>query len=223
MVTIKFVLTEEDFLFLEKTILDMGYEEITTKDSSKTFTRLKLSPPRPIFGREASYVYRSKDPANNYAAILRTTYLKAQKKWRDTGTDIGWVLIVEGDKEKYFARPFQRSKGFILKFLRYAWVSKFKVDNRPLCPDCNAYMHLKRKTGTRQYFWACFNNERHPFKTASFKSWDFNLKENALNFVNIRREFTKKYNARNKKLGKIVTPAAVKRKKWPIGNKENLV
>ena len=197
----------------------MGYHKITRNDSSRTFTRLKLLPPRPIEGRETSYRYTN----NGYTVILHTTYLELEKKWRDTGTDIGWNLIVEGDKEKYFARPFQRKKGFILKFLRYAWVSKWKVDNRPLCPDCNSYMHIHRKKGTRQYCWICLNSKRHSDHRFTSLCWDHRLPKKATEFVKIRRAYTKRYNDKNRKAGKVVVPAAVIRKKWEIGSPENLI
>jgi hypothetical protein len=217
--TIEFILGEEDFLFLERMLLNMGYRKITPSDSRRTFRRLNLSSPRPIEGRETSYRYNH----NGYTVILHTSYLELEKKWRNTGTDIGWNLIAEGDKVKYFARPFQRKKGFILKFLRYAWISKWKVDNRPLCPACNAYMHVHRKKGSRQYFWACWNSEEHPDGKPTFLSWDYNLPPKALEFVKIRRDYAARYNAQNKKNGKIVVPAAVKRRRWKIGSPENLV
>ena len=214
----EFVLTEDDFLFLERMILDMGYRKVTKYDSRKIFARLGLSPPRPVVGREASYRYTH----NGYTAVLHTSYLESEKKWRDTGTDIGWNLIIEGDEEKYFARPFQRKKGFILKFLRYAWISKWKVDHRPLCPACSAYMDIHRKRGTLQYFWACLRKEKHDDKNPVFLSWDFKLPPKALGFVKIRRSYATRYNIKNKKIGKIIIPAAVKRKRWKIDKPENL-
>lgn len=213
----EFILTENDFLFMERMIFSMGYHKITRSDSSKTFIRLNLSPPRPIVGRETSYKYTN----NGYTVILHTSYLEASKKWRAKGTDVGWNIIVEGDKEKYFAKPFQRTKGFILKFLRYAWISKYKVDNRPLCKECHAYMNIHRKVKTRQYFWVCGNNEKHLESKSVFLSWDYKLPPKALKFVKIRRIYTARYNTKNKKEGKIVTPAAKIRKRWSIGNPEN--
>ena len=197
----------------------MGYHKVAKSDFHKTFTRLDLSPPRPIEGKEASYRYTN----NNYTVVLHTTYLEKEKKWRDKSTDIGWILIAEGDEAKYFARPFQRKKGFILKFLRYAWISKWKVDNRPLCPSCRHYMNISRRMGTRQYFWSCFKKEKHPSDNAEFLSWDHELPKEAAEFLEIRRSVAEKYNIKNRKNNKKVIPAAVRRKKWPIGNPENLI
>lgn len=216
----KFVLTEEDFLFLERMILNMGYHKITRYDSRKTFLRLNLSAPREIIGREVSYYYAN----NGYTVVLHTTYLREERRWRDNSTDAGWNLISHGDKAVYFARPFQRTKGFILKFLRYASISKWKVDHRPLCPECNAFMVIFRKANTRQYFWACFNTTRHPpLNVPKFKSWDYELSPEDLKFINIRREYTKRYHAQNKKESKAPTPAAKIRKPWDIGNPQNRI
>lgn len=216
--TPKFILTYEDFQFIEKNLLGIGYQKIYQHDSRKTFLRLNLSPPRRIVGREASYWYSH----NGYTVILHTSFLEKEKKWREKGTDIGWNLISEGDEARYFARPFQRKKGFVLKFLRYAWISKWKVDHRPLCPKCQAYMYIQRKKNTRSYYWSCDHNDLHPDGKPVFLSWDYGLPPKATMFIGIRRENTKRYNEKNKKEGKKITPAAVKRKKWIIGKPENL-
>lgn len=214
-----FVLTVEDFLFLKKEILEMGYREMNQYDSRKSFLRLNLSPPRNIIGREVSFYYNH----NGYTVILHTTYLEKEKKWRDTGTDVGWNLISHGDKAVYFAKPFLRTKSFILKFLKYAYISKWKVDNRPLCPECKAFMVIFRKTGSRQYFWSCFNKTRHESQKPQYLSWDYGLPQDDIKFVSIRREYTRNYHKKNKKEGKTPIPAAVKRKKWIVGNKDNLL
>jgi hypothetical protein len=215
---IEFTMTKEDFFFLNRMILGMGYHIFTKNDSRRTFTRLDLSAPRPLEGRETSYRYTN----NNYTAKVHTTYLEREGKWRDKSTDIGWVLIAEGDEAKYFARPFQRKKGFILKILRYAWITKWKVDHRPLCPVCHDNMEIKRKKHSRGYYWACMDKEKHPNGLPEFLPWNYGVPPKAAEFLEIRREYTARYNAKNRKEGKTPTPAAVIRKKWPIGNPENL-
>ncbi len=212
------VLDEKDFQTLEKEILEMGYQEITRKDSAKKFLRLNLNPPRTIIGREASYKYTN----NGYTVILHTSFLKNENKWRNIGTDAGWILIAEGDKPLYFARPFLRSKNFVIKFLCYAWITKWKVNNRPLCPLCKGYMDISRKYNSRQYFWSCDKNRHTIGKPVNFP-WDYNLPPKALKFVNIRREKTKKYKAKIVKEERIVTPAAKIRRTWNLGNPQNLI
>lgn len=218
----KFVLTHDDFLFLEKTLLDMGYLEETTTYSKRLFERLNLIPPRSITGREATYIYKSREQGNNYTVIIHTTYLKASKKWRDTSTDAAWCLIAEGDNAKYFARPFLRTKGFVLKFLRYAWVTKWKVDHRPLCPQCQDFMDIAKKIEPRGYYWICRNNVRHDENKPVFSPWDFGLPLKASKFVSIRRDYTKRYNDKNKKEGKTPTSARKIRKPWESKKPENL-
>jgi len=218
----KFVLSEDDFLFLERMLLDMGYREETTTYSKRLFERLNLIPPRAITGKEATYIYKSREQGNNYTVIIHTTYLKASKKWRDKDTDAGWCLIAEGDQAKYFAKPFLRTKGFILKFLRYAWVTKWKVDHRPLCPQCQDFMHIVKKVEPRGYYWICRNNVRHNEDKPVFSPWDFGLPLKASKFVSIRRDYAKRFHAKNKKEGKVVTPARKIRKIWEPKKPENL-
>lgn len=215
----KFELTREDYIFVVATLLSWGFKRITRKDSQRTFKRLDLSPPREITGAEAGFIYT----ANGYSVVVWITYLEAEGKWRDTGTDACWVLIREGDREKYFAKPMPRIPGVIVKMLSYAWIAKWKIDNRPLCDHCKAYMHIKRKKGGRQYYWICENNHSHVGGKPKFKSWDCNLPPKAQLFLNKRRELTKKYKDRLKKENKVVVPAAVKRKRWRIGNPENKI
>lgn len=215
----KFKLTEDDFLFLERMLLDMGYRRVTPYDSKKDFIRLNLSPPRDLVGRETSYYYSH----NGYTVMLHTTFLGKEKKWRDTGTDLGWNLIKHGDKVVYFAKPFLRTKGFILKFLRYAAISRWKVDHRPLCKECGAFMVIFRNSQTRQCFWSCFNTTRHPENKSEFLSWDSEVSPDDIKFLNIRRKYTARYHTKNKKEGKTPTPAAVIRKPWEIGKPENLI
>ncbi len=215
----KFSLTTDDFLFLDKMMIEIGYHRMTENEQKKSFKRLGLISPREITGREVSYFYTN----NFYTSIVHTTYLDKENVWRKTGEDSGWVLIRELDKAIYFARPFKRTSGFILKILRYAWVTKWKVDNRPLCPVCDAYMHIHRKKKSRQYFWMCGNKALHlEDNPLLFLPWDYKLPKKALEFIKIRRLYTEKYNRKNKEKGIERTPSAVIRKKWIISKPSNL-
>lgn len=213
----KFRLTVDDFVHFNDKMREIGFLSVEISDQKKLFYRLGLIPPREITGREKTYAYHN----HGYTVIVHTTYLEKEKKWRDTGTDSGWVLIREGDEAVYFARPFKRSKGFILKLLRYAWITKWKVDHRPLCSECKGYMSIHRKKGTRQYFWICNKNEYHKELNAIFLPWDYMLPKKASDFVAIRREITEKYKEDNKKKGITRTPSPLLRKKWTISNPEN--
>lgn len=198
----------------------MGWTKYKDKDLAKTLTRLDMSPPRTITGREASYRYTN----SGYTAKLHTTYLEKESKWRDSGTDSGWVLIVEGDTALYFARPFKRTANFITNLLSYAWVTKWKVDNRHICPVCQSYMDIHRKPETRQYFWICRKSAFHPIsQKPEFLDWDYGLPKKAQEFVNIRRDATARYKAKNVELGIKPTPAAKIRKTWRISKPQNKI
>ncbi len=215
----KISLTTEDFKFFNEKIIGIGFTKTSIIDQKKLFERLGLIPPRVITGRETTYSYTN----HEYTVVVHTTYVEKENRWRGKGEDAGWVLIRKGDEAVYFARPFQRRSGFILKLLRYAWVTKWKVDNRPLCPECSGYMYIKRKTGSRQYFWMCDNKGYHSDETALFRPWDYMLPKKATEFVAIRRSYTEKYNLKNKKKGIVRKPAPLIRKKWEITKPENLV
>lgn len=212
------ILTVEDMEYLHTEMIKMGYHNRSPKDSAKVFKRLDLMPPRKVHGREEGYEYTK----NGYTTRSWTSFVKALKKFRDKGEDAGWNLIAEGDEALYFARPFQRTKGFIRKFLCYAWISKWKVDHRPLCPHCNAWMHIYRK-GNRQYMWICRNSDLHPDKKFHFESWDLGLPKKAQAYIDLRRAATQYYNKKNKKENKSPTPAPFLRKPWVIMNPQNLV
>jgi hypothetical protein len=214
----KFELTVDDFVFLDAKMQEIGFLSTEISDQKKLFYRLGLIPPREITGREKTYSYHN----HGYTVIIHTTYLEKEKKWRDTGTDSGWVLIRKGDEAVYFARPFKRSKGFIIKILRYAWITKWKVNNRPLCHECRGYMDIYRKKGSRQYFWICNKSKSHNDQRATFLPWDYMLPKKASEFVSIRRTDTEKYKKKNARDGIERTPAAKIRKKWTISNPENL-
>ncbi len=214
----KFGLTTEDFEFLDDKMKSMDFRKTSILGQKKLFRRLGLVPPREIKGRETTYLYHN----NGYTVVVHTTYLEREKKWRGAGEDAGWVLIKNRDRAVYFARPFQRKKGFLLKLLRYAWITKWKIDHRPLCPTCSAYMNVKRKSGSRQYFWMCDRKEKHESDGFVFLPWDYMLPKKATEFVTIRRAYTEKYNELSKKAGIQRRPAGTIRKKWIIKKPENL-
>lgn len=213
-------LTKEDSIFLSTILLGWGFTKITRKDSGKSFARLDLSPPigRKIDGREVGFRYSN----NGYTVVVWTSYIDSEEKWRDVGTDYMWVLIRKGDIVKYFAKPFARTAGVILKVLRYAWVSQWRVNNIHICTKCLAYMDIERRKGPRGYYYVCKRTDLHDNKKYFILPWDYNLPPIAKQFVGIRREYTKKYKERNKKFKLNPKPAETIRKKWGIGNPQNL-
>lgn len=215
----KFKLTKEDFIFLQGYLLSWGFVKITRRDFAKVFRRLDLQMPRRRTDRETGFMYTN----NGYTVIVWTSYIEDEEKWRDTGTDYAWVLIKEGDFVKYFAKPLIRMKSMILKLLRYAWVSKWRVDNRHLCPKCDAYMDIGKRHDRRGYYHICKNTDKHEDGLPFTYGWDHNLPPLAQEFVNIRREYTRQYKERNKRLGLTPKPIATIRKRAIVNKPENLV
>ena len=213
-------LTTEDMNTIDREMIKMGFRNRTTHDSRKVFERLGLIPPRKIIGREEGYEYSN----NGYTVKCWTSFVKSLNKFREVGKDVAWILAVEGDQALYFARPLQRRSGtMVQRFLSYAWVTKWKIDHRPLCKHCKAYMNIFRKEHSRSYMWICKNSEKHPSGKFQFESWDIGLPDKAQAFVDIRRENTKRYKAKNQKEGKHPIPAPINRNPWKVGTLENLV
>ena len=51
----KFSLTTDDFLFLDKMMIEIGYHRMTENEQKKSFKRLGLIPPRNT-GREVCFI-----------------------------------------------------------------------------------------------------------------------------------------------------------------------
>ena len=216
----KFTLT--DFIFCSVILKSWTFKKLSRGNFKTTLERLGLEAPRRIKGsKETSFIYSHE---NGYSVIIHTTWVEEDGKWRDIGDDAVWVLIVKGDKALYFAKPIARREGFIEIFLRYAWVSKWKVDHRPLCPEseCRAYMEIMKRQKGKGYFWGCNKKKYHSDHKFITLEWDYELPPKATAFLKIRRESTAKYKARLQKAGKVVVPARVKRKIWVIKKPQNL-
>lgn len=213
-------LTVDDYLFVDEMLIGMGYSMIKKKDKSKDAFRLELKAPRDLEGSEVGYSYSR----NEYTSKFWTSFLFDLEKFRDKGKDALWPIITQADQLVYSAKPIYRTnREELLKALRYAWVNKWKIDNIPLCPCCNARMVIFRKKNTRCYMYACKKKESHPDGKWRFRNWDYGLKGNAKAFLAIRREATVRYKERMKKLGKDPKPQALIRSRWVIGNQSNLI
>lgn len=219
--------THEDFLYIQKALLQHGFTQKSTISFKKDFKRLGLEAPRNLQGREEGFFYSE----NNLTVWVWTTYLASEQKFRDVGTDMGWVLITEGDDVRYFAKPIKRDNGFIVNLLSKAWVAQCRVKYRPLCPVCHAYMQIVRKK-TNACCWGCFKLEYHPSTTAlpapSFLRWDDvgpqgSLPQKAKEYVTKLRKGVALYKAKNRKKGITRTPAALLRKKWIVHNPQNKI
>lgn len=199
----------------------MKFLKIEKKYSQRDFERLQLKAPRKIIGRETGYFFES----NGYKVKVWTTILEDQQKPRDKGKDVGWVLIVKGDKIVYIAKYFLRTDDeFFTRLLRYAWIQREKILNIPICRECKKEMEITRNPKTNQTYFSCSNIKGHEDGKRVYEDWDKPLegKPLALEFIEIRRKQTIAYKKRNEKLGKNPTPKAKTRKKWQVGKPENL-
>lgn len=215
--------TENDFKFLKENLLSIGFHLKGEINFKKDFQRLGLEAPRKLTGREQGFFFTE----NGLTVKVWTTYLEKEKKFRDIGEDMGWVLITEGDTAIYFAKPIKRTTSFIQNLLRKAWIAKWRVQNRPLCKQCKSYMDVKSNK-MRQYFWGCFNNVYHHQNEPVFLGWDSigpdgNLPKKAKAYTDSLRKKIILYKKRDKKLGIIRTPARKIRKPWPITKPENKI
>lgn len=213
-------LTLADFIFADEMYRGMGYSRIRRKDKNKHIFRLGLGAPRSLTGSEIGYFYGN----NGYESVNWTSFLFDEQKYRNVAEDAFWSIIRQGDELVYSAKPITRkSREDLIKHLRYAWINKWKIDNIPLCPCCDAQMIIFRKFRTRKYMYACKKSEQHPDSKWRFLSWDYGLGDKAKAFLEIRREATARYKERMKTLGKNPTPAAFLRKRWKVTKEGNLI
>lgn len=208
-------------------LLQIGYEPIAARQKAKDVIRLGLQAPRPIEGSELGFQYTN----NTHRCVVWTSWLPELQLFRTTGTDIFWSIITQNDELVYCAKPIPRIDiDSIVTLLRYAMVSKWKVDNLPLCDfgDCKARVEIYRKRGTRQYMYVCKKKKNHvtkehPNGVWNFMSWDYALPPKAKKFLMTRREASALYRKKCEALGVEPVPKAVKRKRWKMTKPQNRI
>jgi hypothetical protein len=137
--------------------------------------------------------------------------------------DLGWTLISEGDTGCYFAKPFRRTKNYVKNILSYAWICKFKIENRPLCPTCHRFMKIARGKALRSRYWRCDNPSMH--KEHVHIDWDFGLGPKAKSFLAGRRKETCRYNKKRAAEGKapLGTAMLMRADRWVVTRPENKI
>lgn len=221
-------LATDDFSFIEEELIKLGYVRRIAKNVKMDFIRLGLVAPREIKGREASFITYN----HGLNSLIWVSYDEVHKEWREV--DLGWGLIRKGDKRQYCSKPLRRTPNFIQALLKRARVNKWRVDNRPLCPYCGAYMDIyerkdkKDKKPTGQYLWACFKRDKHENKEPVFVGWDKIGSEKKLpaeieDYVLMMRKRVADYKERNRKLGIVRTPARFIRKPWGMTKPDNQI
>lgn len=203
----------EAFSKFEEDLKGRGFRKISNAEFLTEFQRLGLKAPRYRNGREVGYIFY----ANQYVVVVWTTWLEKEKVARDE--DAGWVLIAEKDKVLYFSHPIHRTKNFLQNLLMQARIACWKVRHRPLCPECNNFMDIVRGRALKQRFWKCGHKELHENKTNRFRSWDYGLPEEAIQYLKTIRKKRRNYYADTRSEGKEPHQAMLKRKRWGQRNK----
>jgi len=194
------------FELFEQYMLREGFRKLSSAEFSGSYARLGLQAPRPREGRETGFVFT----ANGLTVCVWTTFLENEGQAREE--DAGWVVITEGDKPSYYSHPMMRTEGFLRKLFRSAKIAKERVLNRPLCPDCRAFMKITRGPSLKTRYWSCTGKTRlHHVQTLP---WDFGLSDESIIFLKALRKARRDYRTSLKKNGKTVVPAMLTRKPW---------
>lgn len=202
----------EEFSAFEVELIKRGFRRLSSPEFSLQFKRLKLKAPRPRLGRELGFIFY----ANQYTVMVWTTWLLKEQVAREE--DAGWVLIAEGDNVLYFSHPIHRTKNFLHNLFMQARIACWRVRHRPLCPECRNFMDIVKGKALKQRFWKCSRTKLHAGGKNRFRSWDYRLTEEALEYIRpIRKKRVKRYKAVRAE-GKEPHQAMLNRKRW--GKKE---
>jgi ssDNA-binding Zn-finger/Zn-ribbon topoisomerase 1 len=67
--------------------------------------------------------------------------------------------------------------------LRQAWIAKWRVVNRPVCPECGNFMDITFGKGIKSRYWACEKLAPHCNGGPHRRDWDAGLPAKALAYV----------------------------------------
>ncbi|QQR76503.1 hypothetical protein IPJ63_03335 [Candidatus Nomurabacteria bacterium] len=189
---------------------DFNCVKLSNTDIRNSLAKYEKKAPRKTEGIERGFVFIPKDPDNDYRVIIWGT---AKEDGGVKQSDYGWVLVLKGDKPVYFAKRMERTKNYIINIKRRAWVTIYKVRNRPHCPHpgCERFMEISKTSVIGAVVWKCENKAVHtrPY----FRNWDYGLPKKAKSFVDENRKSRRRYYKKLKKENKVVEPAQFKRKK----------
>jgi hypothetical protein len=152
--------TADDFSWLDKELMTLGFGRISRRDTREDFERYKivLTKPHPG-GREEGYFYTHK---SGYRAKVWTSFILADNDYRQL--DKGWVIIVDrNDNIVYRAQVTRRTKNFAYNLLMRAKMALERTHFRPYCNEergCGEWMYfIQRRSGA--CFWRCENVKHH--------------------------------------------------------------
>jgi hypothetical protein len=123
-------------------------------------------------------------------------------------------VIAKKDNALYFSHPLNRTKNFLVNLFRQAWIAKFRVENRPCCPDCGAFMEIVRGKQLKDRYWRCDQVRAHRNGRRKSFPWDVGLPRKAQAYVNALRQKRRAYEAKAIAAGKNPYAAMLKRKPW---------
>lgn len=204
----KYYPSAESFSRFEKTLLSLGFRRIERVEVSADFKRFGLVAPRKRPGRELGFRF----DANALTVVVWTSWLPAEEAIREE--DSGWILIKEGDNPRYFVHPLMRTKGFLLRLARHAWVARQRALKRPLCTKCKQFMEIKYGRALKSRYWGCFRLKDHEDSGPDFCDWDYGLGPRAKEFLKEERAPKRRYRQELKRQRKLVTPAVLRRRSW---------
>jgi hypothetical protein len=205
----------KSFASFEKALLRRGFRRLSEAEFRSDFIRLRLQAPSPREGREVGFSFA----ANGLEVVVWTTFLARAGRAREE--DAGWVLIKDGDDVRYFSHPLHRTQNFLHNLLWTACIARWKVEHRPLCPQCGALMKIAYGKGLKARYWGCTRTTVH--KNPTFLSWDHGLPREALDFLEPRRKRRAQYHAKLRKEGKSPGAGIQRRRKWKVGRPANIV
>jgi hypothetical protein len=205
---------EVAFGAFERRILEKDFREMTRQEFRSEYVRQGLEPPYPRDGREVGFTFE----ANGYKVVVWTTYLRDAKMARKS--DAGRVLIRSGDRVLYHDHPKHRTKNFLDNLFLSAIITQARVLNRPLCPKCHAYMHIKQGKGLKSRFWECAMLA-HPRRVRL--SWDHGLSPELLAEVKRIRQKREPYRKKLARQGKKPGVAMLKRRLHKVHKPQNRV
>jgi hypothetical protein len=196
---------------LENFIRDLekiGFEQISDAEFKERLARLKGESPRPRFGRELGFKYS----ANGLAVVVWTTWLPELRMFRKK--DSGWVLIEENDAAVYFSRPLRRTNNFLKNLYDEALIARERINCRPRCSECGAYMKIVPGRGLKSRYWRCRRLLNHQGGSAHSLPLNYGLSENMMRLVGRREKKQRRYLRDLKKEGKPIHLAMLQRKPW---------
>jgi len=217
------------YMELEVGLKSMGFSEIVRGEMAVTMRAYGVRPPRAPRAGEIGFKY----VAHGYVVKVWTTCMRGAVEkcrraglhdgsstvaevvvGRPAGKDVGWIVIADHfGRAEYFARPTLRTKNFVTTLLRRTWITKRRVERRPLCPSCHKFMWICTKQSGAT-FWACRRRQSHPDGRSVFKDWDASLPPKALKLARAWRKSFSTHLKKARQEGKEPRRASTIRTPW---------